>query len=430
MAEPKMSNSEKELDKFVSKKTCASKIIVTGASGYVGSNLIKFLKGAEYDVYGVTSKEMREEKIYRLDLIDSQKLLDVLNLLKPNVIFHTAALSSLSECEKNPELAMRINVEATRNIIDAIRNVNLDIKLVFLSSDYVFDGRKGNYNEDDAVNPQTFYGKTKMLSESDVKKYLENYIICRTANIYGKGGIFFNFVLAALEKNKTIDVYDDVFYTPTYIDYLLDSLRQLIEIGYKGVIHIAGSERVSRYDFALKMAEILEKDKTLIRPIKQNRERKLIAKDSSLNCEHSRKILKNYWPSIEESLHYCFGNLIPPYFYSVNGRGKFVGIFQGHRWKEINYVESIKGSVRGNHYHKETKEGFFIIDGKISVTLIDVMNRSKKAFIANKGDTFLVNPNTLHTFEILENSKWINMLSKPFNTEAKDIHTYHDEVVS
>lgn len=418
-----MCSRKKQLKKSVSEKTGMSKILITGASGYVGSNLRKYLKAKEYNVYGLTSKEAQEEKIYRMDITNPQNLFNILNDIKPDIIIHTAALSSLNECEKNPELAMKINVETTRNLIDAIRNINADIKFVFMSSDYVFDGERGNYKEDDEVNPQTFYGKTKMLSENDIKKYLENYIICRTASIYGRGGNFFDLVLGSLEQNNSIEVLDNVFYTPTYIDYLLDSLRELIEIDYKGVIHVAGSERLSRYDFALKMAEVLGKDKAIIRPVKQIAVGKLIAKDNSLNCEYSRKILRNYWPSVEGSLHYCFGNLIPPYFYSVDGRGKFVGIFQGHKWEEINYVESSKSSVRGNHYHKETKEGFFIIEGKIKVTLIDVMNKSKRTFIAKKGDILIINPNTLHTFEMLENSKWINMLSRPFHGPKKDIHT-------
>jgi len=417
----KICDGKKQLEKSLSKRRGASKILITGASGYVGSNLRKYLKNKAYDVYGLTSKEVQEEKMYRMDITNLQFLFNILNDIKPDVIIHTAAVNSLNECEKNHELAMKINVETTKNIVEAICNLGLGAKLVFMSSDYVFDGEKRNYKEDDEVNPQTFYGKTKVMSENYITEYLKNYIICRTANIYGKGGNFFNFVSEALAQNKAIDVFDDVIYTPTYIDYLLDSLRALIEMDYKGVIHIAGSERLSRYDFALKMAEVLGKDKALIRPIKQGA-MGLIAKDSSLNCDFSRKILKNYCPSAEESLHYCFGNLVSPYFYFADDRGKLMGVFQGRKWEEINYVESVKGCVRGNHYHKETAEGFFIIDGKVRVTLLDVVKNSKRTFIAKKGDILLINPNTLHTFEMLEDSKWVNMLSKPFNTAEKDIH--------
>lgn len=396
------------------------KILITGVNGYVGSNLRNFFKEAGYDVYGITSKLAHEEKIYQLDMYDSEKIFSVLGSVLPDVVVHTAALSSLNLCEKIPELAMKVNVEATRNLINAIRKVPLDLKLVFFSSDYVFDGERGNYTEKDEVNPQTVYGKTKAMSEADVKEYLNNYIICRTANVYGRGGNFFNFILGALKHNKVVEIFDDTFYTPTYIDYLIDSLKALLEADFKGVIHVAGPQRLSRYDFAEKMVETLGKEKTLVQPVKASD--KLIAKDSSLNCEYSRKILRNYWPSTEESLQFCWGNLITPYCYSIDERGGLTGVFQGLKWEEINCVESIAGSVRGKHYHEATTEGFFIINGKIRVTLLDVLTGSRRVFIVQKGNIMLIKPNTVHTFEMLENSRWINMLSKPLNNKIKDIH--------
>jgi dTDP-4-dehydrorhamnose reductase len=397
------------------------KVLVTGACGYIGSNLRKYLAGKSYDVYGLTSKSVQETKMYRVDLTDAEKLVEVFVSVRPDVVVHAAGLSSLSECERNPELAVRLNVETTKSIIAALSKMGHAVKLVFLSSDYVFDGERGNYAEGDEVNPQTVYGKTKVLSEADIKERLEDYVICRTANVYGRGGNFFGFVLDALERNKPVDVFDDVFFTPTYIDYLLDSLRALIELDFKGVIHVAGRERLSRYDFALQMAEVLGKDKALVRPVKQQAEG-LIAKDSSLNCEFSRKLLRNYWLNVEESLHYCFGNLVAPYFYFVDERGKLVGLFQGQRWEEVNYVESAKGCVRGNHYHKETTEGFFVIDGKIKVTLVGITKDFERTFVAKKGDIMVINPNTIHSFEMIKDSKWINMLSKPLGDNAKDIH--------
>lgn len=408
----------KQSDKFAS-EVADVKILITGANGYIGSNLRSFLKEAGYDIYGVTSKQAHEEKICQVDLNDYEKILDFLSSVKPDVVIHTAALSSLSECEKNPKLAMKVNVETTGKLIDAIRKIDQKVKLVFLSSDYVFDGQRGNYREDDEVNPQTMYGKTKALAEADIKVRLENFLICRTANVYGRGGNFFNFVLSALEQNRSVNVFDDAFFTPTYISYLLDSLKALIDLDFRGVIHVAGRQRLTRYDFALKMAETLGKATTLVQPVKAG---PLVAKDSSLNCEYSRKVLQNCWPSVEISFHYCFGNLVQPYFCYNDQRGKIIGVFQGLKWEEINYIESIKSSVRGNHYHKETSEGIFVVEGKINVTLVDVVKNSKRAFVAEKGASLIIYPYTLHSFEMLENSKWINMLSKPFGI-VKDIHT-------
>jgi dTDP-4-dehydrorhamnose reductase len=410
-----------QLEGFSSTKTCVPKVLITGASGYIGGNLRNYLKTKGYCVYGVTSKEVPEEGIYRVDITDSQALFNILDEVKPDAVIHTAALNSLSACEKNPKLAMKLNVETTGNICDAMCKINPSAKLVFTSSDYVFDGERGNYREADAVDPKTVYGRTKVLAENVIKENLENYIICRTSNVYGKGGNFFSFVSEALEQNRTVDVFDAVFFTPTYIDYLLGSLVELVELDFRGVVHVAGRERVSRYDFALKVAEVLGKEKTLVKPVKQVEG--LIARDSSLNCEFSRKLLRNYWPSVEESLRFCFGDLVSPYFCSVDNRGKMIGVFQGLKWEEINYVESIKDSVRGNHYHKETTEGFFVIDGKIKVTLVDTVKNLKRTFVAKKGNILIITPCTVHTFEMLENSSWINMLSKTLKSNQQDIRS-------
>ena len=227
--------------------------------------------------------------------------------------------------------------------------------------------------------------------------------------------------MTSLRQNKEIEAYNDVFYTPTYIDYLIDCLKELIKKDFKGIIHITGSERVSRYQFALKMAEVLNKNPSLIKPVKQPK-KGLIAKDSSLNSKMVRKILKNFCPKIIKSLHYGFGNLVSPYFYFIDERGRFIGINQSGKWEEINFVESLKSCVRGNHYHKKTREGFYIVKGKIKVKLIDLADNSEKDFIVESGDIFTVGPNILHTFEILEDSKWINFLSKKMGDTVRDIH--------
>jgi dTDP-4-dehydrorhamnose reductase len=406
------------------KKTAAQKktpkVLITGAEGYVGSNLKAYLRSAGYKVYGVDVRKVSAESTCQLDLADRQGVFRVFKSVNPDVVIHTAALSSLTQCEKNPQLATKINVETTKNICDAMQATNPDAKMVFFSSDYVFDGARGNYTEDDVPNPATVYGKTKVQAENVIKETLKHYIILRTANVYGRGGNFFSFVLQALEQNKPVEAFEDVFYTPTYIDYLLGSLKLLLENEFNGIIHIAGPERLSRCDFVLKMVRALGKPETLIKPVKVID--KLIAKDSSLNCENSRTLLKNCWPTAEEALNYLFGNMVPPHFCHVDQRGRLMGVFQGLKWEEINYVESVKGSVRGNHYHKVTREGIFIIDGKIRIILVDLAKSSKRTFVAKAGDVLLINPNTVHTFKMLSKSRWINLLSQPFDSGNKDIH--------
>jgi len=397
------------------------RVLITGGDGYIGSNLNLWLKKRGYEVILSVNRKTGKKNCFQADITDSRKISNLINQVKPDVIVHTAGISNLNLCEKEPEIAKKINLQGTKNIIEAINKVNSRIKLVFFSSEYVFLGDKGNRKETDDTRPKTIYGKSKLDAEKAVKEKINNFVICRTANVFGKGGNFFTFITDSLKGNKQIEVFDDTFFTPTYIDYLCDSLEKVINSDFRGIIHIAGQDRVSRYDFALKIAQSLNKDANLIKPVKQPREG-LITKDSSLDISLLRKTISNYCPPLQKAIHFNFGNLISPYFYFGDDRGKILGISRLKKWKEINYIDSLKGTIRGNHYHKKTLEGFFIIKGKIKVTLMDIKSKLVKEFLVSDGDLFLVRPNTLHTFEVLKDSCWINFLSNTVDQGAKDFY--------
>ena len=403
------------------------RIAITGCAGYIGRNLGIYLQKKGYSVCGIDNRlsptsGLPPDGLHQADITNPEEIQSVLSMILPDIVVHTAGLSDLKKCESSHELALRTNVEGTRNIVNWIRDMAQKPRLLFMSSDYVFDGERGDYREDDVPNPQTFYGMTKLTSENDISSSLDDYIICRSAGVYGRGGNFFKFVSESIAEGREIEVFRDVQSTPTYIDYLLDCLGRLIEQDFRGVIHVAGRERVSRYEFALAVAEVLGRSTAHVRPVRQP-PGGLISKDSSLNSEYVRKLLGNYSPTIEKSLLYCFGDLIAPYFYFSDDRGRLVGVTQGRKWEEVNYVESAQGSVRGNHYHRRTVEGFYIIGGSIKVSLLDVTSNSKREFRVGAGDFFVVQPNVLHTFEVLEDAKWINMLSRAMNEQRKDIRS-------
>lgn len=403
-----------------------SKILIIGVGGYIGSALYNYLINKGYEVYGSVNKTPHSpndeyHNIFPLNILNYESVEELIKKVSPGIIIHTAGLNSLVECEKNTDLAQKINVEGTRNIINSIKIVNLNIKLVFISSDYVFDGITGDYKENDNVNPQTYYGKTKAAAEKEIINNLNNFIICRTANVYGHGGNFFRFVYDSLVKSNPIEVYNDTIYSPTYIYFLLDSLVRLFQQNFNGIIHITGKEKTTRYKFALSMAKLLNVNPSIIKPVSQPREGN-IAKNSSLNSDFSQSLLKNYNPSIEKSLMYCLNYLTYPYFDYQDDRGEIIGIFQGSHWEEINYIYSKKGTIRGNHYHKATFEGFYIIDGIINVSLKDLKSGKIIKFKVEKGDFFTISPCFLHEFEIIIDSSWINMLSKPLNGDEMDIY--------
>lgn len=275
-------------------------VLITGAGGNVGSKISEYFESLGYSVCA-SGYASFGSKSYLLDVTKRDTVLKEIANSEPEIIIHAAAKSSLVECEKNPEIANSVNVNGTLNIIDAIKATNPEIKMIFLSSDYVFDGNRGNYVENDQANPFTVYGKTKLDAEKLIMKELDNYIICRSANIFGRGSNFFNFIVNHLEGMSSVEVFKDTFYTPTYIEYFVESLEILINSGFHGIIHIAGRERLSRYEFAIKVADAMKRERKFVIPIKQP-DSGLIAKDNSLNTDFSRRILKNKCPSIEEAL--------------------------------------------------------------------------------------------------------------------------------
>lgn len=113
---------------------------------------------------------------------------------------------------------------------------------------------------------------------------------------------------------------------------------------------------------------------------------------------------------------------IKPYLIKQDNRGIFRGIMGDRTWEEVNYVETKKDTIRGNHYHKKTLEAFYIISGKIKISITNLKNKKQKELLVKKGDIFIVDPYELHTFKTLENSSWINMLSERMSDKNKDIH--------
>jgi dTDP-4-dehydrorhamnose reductase len=397
------------------------KILITGASGYIASNLSEHLRNAGCEVFTMSRKERNESGHYTSDLSDILKIAGILEESKPDVIIHTVWINSIAKCEQNEELARTVNVEWSHNLVKAIETVDLGIKLAFISSDYVFDGSGGYYNEQDQVNPLTYYGKTKVRVEELIQESGLKHIICRTANVFHHRGKFFNFLYENILHEKSIDVFYDTFFTPTYMSYFLDSIYHLIIKDFEGIIHLSGMERVSRYEFAVMLAQAMGKDERLVVPVKKPEEIK-ISYDSSLDSSYFREMVGNFSPTFEKSLQYALGRLVYPYFSHFDLRGGICGINQGQTWKEINYIESAKGAVRGNHYHKETLEGFFIIDGTIRIDLHRLENDKKESFIVRRGDILMIEPNVVHTFIILEAAKWINFLSRSIEGSNKDFH--------
>lgn len=241
------------------------KFLIIGSSGLVGSSVSKSAKKS-HEAYGTFFSQKREN-LYYLDITDKLQIDNLVNKIKPDIIVHSAALANVDYCEEYQEESLKINVEGTKNIAKAGKNINS--KVVFISTDYVFDGKNGPYSENDIPDPINFYGKSKLDGENIIKE-LEDFLIIRTTGVYGIESAGKNFVVRLINENKsgnTVKVPIDQYGNPTYSDNLGEVIVKLIENNKKGIYNVAGTETINRYEFALKIAEVFQLDKKLIKPV-------------------------------------------------------------------------------------------------------------------------------------------------------------------
>ncbi|AWR98170.1 dTDP-4-dehydrorhamnose reductase [Acidianus sulfidivorans JP7] len=278
------------------------RVVVTGAGGLLGKRIVEVFK-RDHEVIGVynSSKPLTEKFL----ITDLSKLENVRKIeeLSPDVVIHAAALTDVDKCEENPELAKRLNYEVTREIS------KINSFIVYISTDYVFDGNRGNYKEEDETNPINVYGMTKLMGEEAVRSS-SNYLIVRTSTPYGsnpasKKDNFALWLLKKLSAKEEVRIVVDQFTSPTFNTNFALMLKESVDKKMNNmVIHLSDSTRISKYDFAVKLAKTFGYDESLIKPIKMD-ELKWKAKrpmDSSLNVEKASKLLNNKPLNVDDAL--------------------------------------------------------------------------------------------------------------------------------
>lgn len=287
----------------------SKKILVTGASGLLGHKIVSELLSKGFHVIAVYNKtnipivHSNLRKI-KLDISNTLSLEDFILKVKPEIIIHAAAYTNVDGCEVNKEYAWKVNVNATRSIVRAAKITKS--YLIYISTDYVFDGEKGYYVEDDLPNPINYYGLTKLIAEEYVKSSDLLYSVIRPSAIYGIGPgklNFATFVINELKKGNEINIVTDQYVSPTFNVALAEAIAEILEREYQGILHVAG-ERISRYRFAIKIAERFNLPIELIRGIKMNQLpwRAKRPRDSSLDTSKARRLLRTEFYNIDESL--------------------------------------------------------------------------------------------------------------------------------
>lgn len=283
-----------------------TKILVTGSSGLVGRQITKDLVEKNFDVYSCYNLEKPESGIItHLELSKNEKIIEILHTIKPDVVIHLAAITDVELCEKQKELAVLINTKSTEILAQESKKQNSFF--VYISTDYVFDGKKGMKNEKDKPNPLNFYGKSKFEGEIVINNLSLPHAIVRTSTPFGihpKKKSFPLWIIENLESQKEIPVLIDQYTSPTHIQNLSEMIIEVATKEIPGLIHLAGATRISRYEFAKIIANKLNLNEDLLKSSKMD-EMQWIAQrpmDSSLDISKATAILDNKPQKIEHSL--------------------------------------------------------------------------------------------------------------------------------
>ncbi len=272
------------------------KVLVVGGSGLLGMKLQKVLAGDGFDVYATFHQNtLNEKNCFPLDITQKNAVDTFMEKINPDIVVLAAAYTNVDDCEKNKEKAFETNVQGTRNIAHAAEKNNA--RLVYISTDYVFDGKKGLYKEEDSTNPINYYGRTKLDGEDAVKNICSQFVIARTSVIYGSNKRnFVTWIIETLKIGEPASIVTDQFVSPTLNIDLAEQILGLINEDARGIFHTAGGQRISRYEFCGVIAEVFGLDKNLINPIKME-DMSWIAKrpvDSSLDVSKISRIKKPY----------------------------------------------------------------------------------------------------------------------------------------
>ena len=248
------------------------KLLITGASGLYGSKLAQLAIAKNFEVYSCGVQQQSTLNFVRMDITDKGVVEESFRNIKPDVVVHAASLTDVDECELNRELAWKVNVEGTKNITDAAKEAGCF--LIYISTDYVFSGDTGLYTEADKPEPINYYGLTKLKGEEIVKTRAE-YFIARPSVIFGStpasGKVNYAlWLIKTLRSGGRVKIVTDQWNTPTLNTNLAEMTLEIAERRLTGTYHLCGASRVSRFEFAERLADAFSLDKCLIEPVESS----------------------------------------------------------------------------------------------------------------------------------------------------------------
>lgn len=250
-----------------------TRILIIGSNGMLGQRLAEYFSSTNnYELMCASAEP--ESFVQGVDYknVDITKKNEVRKLILnffPDFVINAAGYTNVDKAENERELAWKINVNGVENI--ALYSWTIDAHMIHISTDYIFDGKKGPYSENDKPCPISYYGRTKLAGENSIRTSGVRYTIIRTNVLYGPAKYgrpdFVKWVINSLRSGQEIKIVTDQYNNPTYIDDLVDAIHKIILFKKEGIYNIAGKEIISRYDFTLKIADYFDLNKKLIKPI-------------------------------------------------------------------------------------------------------------------------------------------------------------------
>lgn len=274
------------------------KVLVTGANGQLGYDVVKELQKQNIECYGTSRQDF--------DIVDFEATEKFITNYMPDAVIHCAAYTSVDKAEDEQGLCYLVNASATENIAEICKKINA--KMLYISTDYVFDGTKDDFYEvDDKPNPINVYGKTKLLGEQAVQKILDKYFIVRISWVFGEhGNNFVKTMLRLGKERKEISVVADQYGSPTYTADLAPLLVEMIKTDKYGVYHATNEGVCTWAEFAEEIFKIAGMDVKVNhittaeyptrakRPINSRLSKKKLRQKSFKTFENWKKTLKNF----------------------------------------------------------------------------------------------------------------------------------------
>lgn len=303
------------------------KILITGSSGFVGGNLVLGLAAARaqaqlFAITGTRQPESRVQRVsesYPIDLLDHEQCIELIQKLQPDVLIHAAALSETAFCEREPEQTFAVNVEGTQSLLDASERLPSKPLFIFLSTDLVFEGAQpceGGHSEQAAPAPVSVYAHSKVAAEQLFTPYSGPFSILRLSLVYGpevnNSQGFLAWMRKRFESGQECDLFVDEFRSPLCTQDITATCHALIARYQNNetippLLHLSGSERVSRYQFGQKLCAVAGYNPELLSAISQGeyRDGPMRPKDVSLNSALAAQLLGRPTLSVTEGLKLC-----------------------------------------------------------------------------------------------------------------------------